>query len=69
MAGFVRLPLQRNVQKGLEKSANIQGGSVFLGASFEKFHCIRFTLSYKMLKVLSVTEFDRMKSSVILCTP
>jgi hypothetical protein len=27
--GFVRLPLQRNVQQGLKKSADIQGGPVF----------------------------------------
>jgi hypothetical protein len=29
VASFVRLPLQINVQQGLKKSANIQGGSIF----------------------------------------
>jgi hypothetical protein len=28
VAGFMRLSLQRNVQQGLEKSADIQGGLV-----------------------------------------
>jgi hypothetical protein len=28
MAGFMKLPLQRNVQQGLKKLANIQGGRV-----------------------------------------
>jgi hypothetical protein len=28
MAGFMRLLLQRNVQQGLKKSADIQGGLV-----------------------------------------
>jgi hypothetical protein len=28
VAGFMRLPLQRNVQQGLKESANIQGGPV-----------------------------------------
>jgi hypothetical protein len=29
MAGFVRLPLQRIVQEGLKKSADIEEGPVF----------------------------------------
>jgi hypothetical protein len=29
MAGFQRLPLQRNVQQGHKKLADIQGGPVF----------------------------------------
>jgi hypothetical protein len=28
MAGFMRLPLQKNVQQGLKKWADIQGGTV-----------------------------------------
>jgi hypothetical protein len=28
VAGFMGLPLQRNVQRGLKKSADIQGGPV-----------------------------------------
>jgi hypothetical protein len=40
VASFMRLPLQRNVQQGLRKSAHIQGGPVLWGSSLEKFHCI-----------------------------
>jgi hypothetical protein len=39
VAGFVRLLLQRIVREGLKKSADIQGGPVFLGCGLEKFHC------------------------------
>jgi hypothetical protein len=44
MASFMRLPLQRNAQQGLKKSADIQGGPVFWGADFEKFHFICYLL-------------------------
>jgi hypothetical protein len=40
LAGFMRLSLQRNVQQGLKKSADIQGGPVLWGSGLEKFHCI-----------------------------
>jgi hypothetical protein len=39
VAGFVRLLLQRNVQQGLTKLADIQRGPVFWGSGLEKFHC------------------------------
>jgi hypothetical protein len=37
VTGFVRLPLQRNVQQGLKKSADIEGEPVFWGSGLEKF--------------------------------
>jgi hypothetical protein len=40
VASFVRLPLQKNVQKGIRKSADIQGEPVFWGSGFEKFQFI-----------------------------
>jgi hypothetical protein len=40
VAGFMRLPLQRNVQQELKKSAYIQEGLVLWGSGLEKFHCI-----------------------------
>jgi hypothetical protein len=42
VAGFMRLPLQRNVQQGLKKLADIQGGPVLWGSGLEKFHCTIF---------------------------
>jgi hypothetical protein len=39
MVGFVRLPLQRNIQQGFKKLVDIHGGPVFWGSGLEKFHC------------------------------
>jgi hypothetical protein len=46
MAGFVILPLQRNVQQGLKKSADIHGGPVFWGSGLERFHCTKFNWNW-----------------------
>jgi hypothetical protein len=53
LTGFVRLPMQRNIQQGLEKLADIQGGPVL-----EKFHCIQYARNSILPLQLILSTFN-----------